>query len=169
MIRRAAFALFALCASLPAAIAAEDPKVLAATVIRDVCVETLPDFKGAIARAEELQLMKRDTDDVAFDADTKVSLTVTGKQEIFGIEIEPLCVVNLLNHKGKDLINTAEALAAELGTNIEQDGDGSDMEEDGIVWYFNRDDRQVSLTLLEDTAMFVWTSAILSLSTGSNP
>ncbi|MEM7059702.1 MAG: hypothetical protein AAF557_19120 [Pseudomonadota bacterium] len=169
MTRIAVIALCAFCAVLPQASASEDPKALAATIIRDVCVTTLPDFKEAIDRAAELNLLERDSDDVATDTDTKVSLTVTGKQEVFGIPIEPLCVVNLLNHEGKDLLETAEALATDLGTEIEKEGDGTDMEDDGITWYFNHRDRPLSLTLLQDSVFGLWTSAILSLSTVGEP
>ena len=125
----------------------------------------LPDFKTAIDRSVELKLLTKDSNDIALDDDTKVSLTVTGEQEIFGIKIEPLCVVALLGHEGKDLIETGEKLAAELGTGVEQEGDGSDMEEDGITWYFDLDDRPVSLTVLQDSVFGFWKSAILSLST----
>lgn len=169
MTRTAAFALSVLGTLLPQMSAAEDAKVLAATIIRDVCVETLPDFKAAIDRADTLNLLKKDSEDIALDDDTKVSLTVTDKQEVFGIPIEPLCVVNMLGVESEEMIETAKKLAGDLGTNIEQDGDGSDMEEDGITWYFDHGDKEVSLTLLEDSMLGFWKSAILSLSAVGDP
>ena len=124
---------------------------------------TLPDFQQAIQMSGEKTLLEPQDDEVALDYDNKVSMTVTDRQEIFGIVIEPLCVVNLLGHEAKELIDVTEALASELGGTFTRDGDGSDMEEDGVRWYFTLDERPVVLGLLQDSSWILGSSAILSL------